>query len=317
MHPVKVSVIIPTFNRNSFLESAIESVLTQTFRDFEIIIVDDASSDDVHECLKQFDDPRLKHIRHKVNRGEAGARNTGIENSTGEYIAFLDDDDTWLPEKIEQQLSVLENLPAKVAGIYSGYVAIEFSSKKTLYTKVPAMRGDICNDLLVRNLIGTPSTVMIRRACIQQAGLFDENLCYGVDHDFYLRIAKHYHFEYIKKPLVKYTIHEKRLTNNPDIVAKGLEAFSRKYSEKICTMNFRRSKHLGLGYLSVGVSYCFRGDTQKGIEALKKSIRIYPFEPRAYLNLIFSWTGVRNFTRIKQFKDIIMAPLRTNRIRRY
>src|SRR4030095_982853 len=104
----KVSVIIPTHNRAEFLRSAITSILNQTFQDFEIIIIDDASKDHTREIIAHFNDARIKVIHNQVSEGAAGARNIGIRNSTCEYIAFLDDDDEWLPEKLQMQICLLD-----------------------------------------------------------------------------------------------------------------------------------------------------------------------------------------------------------------
>jgi len=307
-----VSVIIPTHNRNGFLQSAIESVLNQTFQDFEIIVVDDASDEDVQWIVRGFHDRRVKCIRHEKNKGEAGARNTGLIHSNGEYIAFLDDDDVWFPKKLGLQIRALEKCTLKVGGIYSGYIAVDYGSSRILHTKIPTKRGNIYQDLLIRNVIGTPSTVLVRRSCIETAGLFDGNIFYGVDLDFYLRIAKDFHFECIEEPLVQYNIHENRLSNNPEIRAKGLEAMSHKYKEARGKLNRRRRKTSSRSYLSVGVQFCIKGDMTKGINALGKSIRLYPFEPSAYFYLGLSLLGKRNFTKIKKFKDLLISPFRSN-----
>jgi len=242
----KVSVIIPTHNRPAFLRRAIESVLRQTYEDFDIIVVDDASREDVQGIINDFHDSRIRLIRHEVSTGEAGARNTGILNSQGEYIAFLDDDDEWLPEKLALQVTILENNSPKVGGVYTGYMAVNFTEQQVLYRKVPSKRGDIYRDLLKRNVIDTPSTVLIRRACIEKAGLFDGAVFYGIDCDLYLRIAKHFHFEYLEAPLVKYHIHDDRITNNPEIVSKGLEAMSRKYAGERGFLADRKIRGLGI-----------------------------------------------------------------------
>jgi glycosyltransferase involved in cell wall biosynthesis len=308
----KVSVIIPTFNRKEFLRSAIQSVLNQTLRNFEIIVVDDGSAEDVRTIVNGFQNNRIKYLRHEKNKGEAAARNTGIINSRGEYIAFLDDDDTWFPEKLSLQTSLLEKTTMSTGAVYTGYLAVDHVSHRTLYKKVPEKKGNVYKDLLVKNLIGTPSTVLIRRACIDHTGLFDENIYYGVDHDFYLRIAKEFDFDFIEEPLVTYTIHENRITNDPEIVAKGLQAFSHKYREKLEKGYCGRSQFLGQGYLSVGVSYCYKGEMLKGIKALLKSIMLYPFEPRGYLNLSFALTGRRSFTKLKKIKDTFVSPFRSS-----
>jgi glycosyltransferase involved in cell wall biosynthesis len=312
-----VSVIIPTYNRNGFLRSAIESVLNQTFQAFEVIVVDDASSEDVQGIVQGFHDRRIKCIRHETNKGEAGARNTGLIHAQAEYIAFLDDDDVWFPEKLKSQLDVLEKSTLKVGGIYSGYIVKDCADPRKSYTKIPAKRGDIYKDLLIQNSIGPPSTVVVRRKCIETAGPFDENIFYGVDHDFYLRIAKDFHFECIAEPLARYSIHENRLSANPELVAKGLAAMSRKYGGELGELYRKRRKYLGLGFLSVGVGFCYQGDKTKGIEAIMKSIRLYPFEPRAYFNLGLALLGTHNFTKIKKLKDLLVAPFKSGKTIRY
>ncbi|MDH4231470.1 MAG: glycosyltransferase [Nitrospirota bacterium] len=306
----KVSVIIPTFNRLAFLQAAVESVLKQTFQDFEIIVVDDASNEDVQGIVQGFNDKRIKCIRHEVNKGEAGSRNTGILHATGEFIAFLDDDDTWVPDKLRLQMNVLENSPLKVGGIYSGFIAADCAGKK-LQTKIPTKKGDIYRDLLVKNTIGTPSTVLIRRTCVETAGLFDEDICYGTDHDFYLRISRHFDFEFIAAPLVRYHIHDSRISNNPEMMAKGLKAMAHKYRDEVGKLRHLRQRQIGLGYLSAGVQFCYKGELTKGIRAFIASIRLYPFEPRAYFNLLISLLGKNNFIKIKKIKDLLLDPLRS------
>ena len=103
-----VSVIITTYNRAHLVGKAIKSVLNQTFQDFELIVVDDGSTDNTEEVINSFNDTRIRYIRHKINKGGNAARNTGLRNSKGEYIAFLDSDDEWLPEKLERQLEVFK-----------------------------------------------------------------------------------------------------------------------------------------------------------------------------------------------------------------
>src|SRR5207237_7043535 len=115
----KVSVIIPTHNRSGFLRLAVLSVLKQTFPDFELVIVDDASGDDTPAVVKRFEDPRIRYIRHERNLRIAAARNTGISNSTGEYVAFLDDDDEWLPSKLQKQVSALDHSASTVGAVYT------------------------------------------------------------------------------------------------------------------------------------------------------------------------------------------------------
>lgn len=123
----KVSVVIPTHNRSSLLRRAIQSVLDQTYQDFEIIVVDDASTDDTEAVVKGFADERIRYVRHSENRGEAASRNTGIRLAKGEYIAGHDDDDVWLPPKLEKQVKAFEKASPKV-----GVVSPDYREKKMI-----------------------------------------------------------------------------------------------------------------------------------------------------------------------------------------
>jgi glycosyltransferase involved in cell wall biosynthesis len=158
----KVDVIIPTCNRSQFLRSAIGSVLSQVFGELRLIIVDDGSSDDTPSVVRSFDDNRIKYIRHETTKGEAGARNTGIMNSDAKYVAFLDDDDEWLPEKLRVQVDFLEVSPTKVGAIYTGYIAIKKANGEIIGRRIPKIRGDIHRDMFFGNRVGSPSTVLLR-----------------------------------------------------------------------------------------------------------------------------------------------------------
>jgi len=114
-----VSVIISTYNRAHLIGRAIQSVLNQTYQDFEVIVVDDGSTDNTEEIVKSFNDPRIRYIRHEKNKGAAAARNTGIKAARGKYIAFQDSDDEWLPEKLEKQMKVFENAPPEAGVVYT------------------------------------------------------------------------------------------------------------------------------------------------------------------------------------------------------
>ncbi len=227
----KVSVIIPTHNRAEFLPSAITSVLNQTFQDFEIIIVDDGSKDNTQEVVLNFNDKRIKYIRNEVNKGEAGSRNVGILNSNAGYIAFLDDDDEWLPDKLRLQVDLLENNPSIVGVVYTGYVEVDRSNNKIIWQMVPAKRGNIYKDILVKNYVGVPSTVVLRRACFEKVSLFDENIIYPTDYDMWIRLSDKFCFEYIKESLVRYYVHERSISGNLELRIRGAEKILKKYEQ--------------------------------------------------------------------------------------
>ena len=170
----KVSVIILTYNRARYLQRAIRSVLDQTFQDFEIIIVDDASTDETPKVVKAFQDPRICYVRHQINQREAGSRNAGLQKSRGEYIAFLDDDDVWLSQKLAHQVALLDTSPLIVGAVYASFLKIDGETEKVLGPWIAEKRGNLYRDLTEQNWIGIPSTVVVRRQCFDTVGLFDK-----------------------------------------------------------------------------------------------------------------------------------------------
>ena len=148
----KVSVIIPTHNRSAFLRSSIISVLNQTFQNFEIIIIDDASEDDTREVITSFNEARIRGIHNQASKGAAGSRNIGVTNAQGEYIAFLDDDDEWLPAKLERQARLLDNSPPEVGGICTGRLVVEKASRRVW----PVETHEHCDFSNKRSAYGLP-----------------------------------------------------------------------------------------------------------------------------------------------------------------
>ena len=295
----KVSVVIPTHNRASFLQAAIQSVLNQTFQDFEVIVVDDASEDQTAEVVRRFSEPRIWYIRHEINKGQGASRNDGIRRASGEYIALLDDDDEWLPEKLAKQVALLDSSSSQVGMIYTWYSQIDASSKRVIGRVIPEKRGRVFEELCLNNWIGTCSTVLVRRVCFETVGVFDEELAAGADYDMWLRIAKEFDIDYIREPLVLYNVHGNRISTNYDSMIRGMEAMSEKY-DQLFTLNSRNYSYY---YLSLGVLYCYTGDIRKGRKCLFKAIRLYPFEIRHYFNICLSFLGAYHFRKIKELKE--------------
>jgi glycosyltransferase involved in cell wall biosynthesis len=300
----KVSVIIPTHNRADLLRQALDSVLRQSFDDLEVIIIDDASNDDTPTAVARQNDVRLRYFRNPENRGEAASRNAGIAHASGEYIAFLDDDDTWLPQKLERQMRLLDRCPVKVGAVYCGYYRVDMESGATMATTLPERRGAIYADLREQNWVGSPSTVVLRRECFDKVGLFDEQLEFGVDYDMWIRISRFYHVECVPEPLVRYSVHPDRLSADAETILHGKEAQLKKYSSYFA--EDRRS--YGRYLLSLGVLYCCNRKPAEGRAALRRAIRVYPFEFRPYFNLFLSLSGCDNFIRMKKFRDRLQRP---------
>jgi glycosyltransferase involved in cell wall biosynthesis len=181
-----VSVIIPCYNTAQYLGQAIESVLSQTFSDFELIVVDDGSTDNTKGVTQSFTDPRIHYIQHPQNRGLSAARNTGIRHSRGKYICFLDADDYFLPHKLEDQVNFLESQP-DYGLIGGGYLRVDKNG--TVVKESQPRSGPILpEELLVVNQFIVPST-LISREWIETAGYFDENLNGAEEWDFHCRLA--------------------------------------------------------------------------------------------------------------------------------
>lgn len=223
MEPL-VSVIIPTYNREALITLAVQSVLNQTYRQIEIIVVDDGSTDNTREVLREYDG-EIKYI-YQERSERSKARNEGFMRSRGDYIAFLDSDDLWLPTKVEQQVWVLNEHP-DVGLVYAAVKFIDINGEPyfgKLWWDEPA-RKVLYEDLMTHNVItGSLSTIMVRRECLDRVGLFDESMNICEDLDLYRRIATHYKFHKIDSVLVKIRIHEDNTQRDLSAMAKGWEA---------------------------------------------------------------------------------------------
>ncbi len=285
----KVSVVIPTYNRAEFLERAIKSVLDQTFQDFEIVVINDACTDggQTDAVMKRFADDRIIYVRHETNKGIGVARNTGVLNSSGEYIAFLDDDDAWLPQKLELQCKLLDSSPANVGVVYTGGYTFDWKSKKTTRQRTPRHRGNILDTLRAGNCIGTSSRVMVRKSCFDKVGLFDDALLYGEDFDMWVRLAREFQFDFVEEPLILYTRHEVKLTTNYAKRLCGAKRIFEKHREYFSTDKRRYARlHFQLGLL-----YCYNGEMGKGRRALLQAIKLSPYQAKFYYYLGVSLLG--------------------------
>jgi glycosyltransferase involved in cell wall biosynthesis len=177
----KVSIIIPVYKAEKYIAATVQSVLEQTYKNFEILIIDDASPDKSIDICKQFTDSRIKII-HQENRGLAGARNTGIRHAQGEYLAFLDADDLWLPEKLEKHVAHLDSSP-KVGVSFSCSTFINDEGQPLGLYQIPKLKDITLPHVLCRNPIGNGSAAVIRRE-VFEAIKFQDNL-HGTVEDFY------------------------------------------------------------------------------------------------------------------------------------
>jgi glycosyltransferase involved in cell wall biosynthesis len=216
----KVSVVVPSYNAMTYLPETLESVLKQTFTDFEVLIVNDGSSDHIVQWASQVTDPRVRLISQE-NRGLPEARNTGIAEAQGEYIAFLDADDLWEPTKLEKQVRRLENDLA-VGLVYTWTALVDQSGKPTSRVFVSHLEGNVWEKIVVNDMISNGSSAMVRRSCFETVGVFDPNLTSAEDRDMWTRIAARYPFAVVKEPLTLYRQHPNSMTKNRQRMIQNL-----------------------------------------------------------------------------------------------
>ncbi len=200
-----VSIITPVYNGQDFLDRSIKSVLAQTYENWELLLIDDGSSDNSVQIIKYYlEDNRIKLLRNESNSGIPTTRNKGIENSTGEFIALLDQDDEWLPHKLEKQVNKFLEIDDSFGLIYSNVEVrtdqgILADQKKEIEPEASIQSN--LELMLSRNLITSP-TAMVKRKALEEVGLFDESIRWGGDdYDLWIRIAHKYKFDYIDEVL--------------------------------------------------------------------------------------------------------------------
>ena len=187
-----VTVVIPVFNRERTVVAAIESVLRQTYQSIEVIVVDDASTDGSIDAVRSVSDPRVRLVEAGANRGAPGARNLGIATATGEFVAFQDSDDEWLPTKLQRQMDLFES---RVVAVYCGMAIVEPQGSGRINVRynppsnIPNPSGDLLNLLLESSIVST-QTLVVRRNALDVVDGFDESLPATEDWDLAIRLAK-------------------------------------------------------------------------------------------------------------------------------
>ena len=221
----RVSVIIPTFNRAHLLPNVVQSVLNQTFADFELIIVDDASTDNTQEVVESFSDPRIRYIKHEQNKGGGAARNTGIEAARGEFIAFLDSDDEWIPQKLEIQVPALSQAGPEVGFVICGMRNLSTMDGLSYFSEKSATaQGNIVFDLLEGTVMWHLCGLMAKTSKVREIGGFDPLLPSAQDFDFILRLSQICLATSVPDILAVYHHHDgPRITRNMDALIAGRE----------------------------------------------------------------------------------------------
>lgn len=243
MNEVLVSVVIPAFNSEQYIGECVDSVLAQSYRNFEIIIIDDGSTDDTVNIVSDYQDDRIR-LFHQNNSGSAAARNYGVKQASGMWIAFIDADDIWLPGKLQKQLEHCSNHAWSHTDLFFHG---DFYPKYTKATKFTSKHsGFILNNLLVENSIGT-SSVVIKKEIFQASGGFNTNLRALQDWDLWLRVAEKHQVCYVDEPLVYYRVHSSSVSRNVrKTLPYHINLVNRVFSEQGPARQLQQLKHKAL-----------------------------------------------------------------------
>ncbi|MFO7809978.1 MAG: glycosyltransferase family A protein [Candidatus Delongbacteria bacterium] len=296
-----VSIVIPTHKRPELLKKALESALAQTYPHTEIIVVDDNSGDNTEEIVKDFGSSKIRYYRNDSSLGGAGTRNIGIENSEGEFISFLDDDDIWYKNKIELQLQKIkenENNVLCTCGLRVVYVR-----EKLKYFNFPKIHDVSFEHMLLNNRVGITSTVMVRRSALDKAGFFDTDLPAREEYELWIRLSRVGNFVSVNRPLLDYFIHPSRRQISADI-DKFIISNSRireKYRAEYAKMSEDRIRELDADnmfqYSTIAIN------NKKQIPALKYIMKSLSkkFSPGRLLIFVTYLMGFRSYILLKQF----------------
>ena len=271
----KVSVVIPAYNAVDYLIKTLENVFDQTFTDFEVIVIDDGSSDRTIESISNLTNPNLKIVR-QANQGVAVARNKGIELASGEYIAFLDSDDLWHPTKLEKQVQCLDTNPE--VGLVNTWIKnIDEHGNELSIVQAPEVEGNVWNQIIEENIILCGSIPMIRRSCFEKVGVFDFELLSAEDWDMWIRLAAKYSFALVKEPLVLYRQHLKSKSRNLDKhLHYRLKIIDKTFQSVPPQLQYLKDRAYGRAYLSIAWKPLMQQDYQATNAYRKQAINYFP-----------------------------------------
>jgi len=279
----KVSAVIPTYNRRALVHKAIDSVLAQTYRDFELIVVDDGSTDGTENDLKTRYGDLITYIRQE-NQGESAARNRGIAQARGEYIAFLDSDDLWSPDKLARQVPELDNNPG-AAVVFCQAWQIDGNGKKL--GQHPLCRNAAATDFTLERLLmfnripAGASTCLLRRSALERVGGFADDIHYGDEWDLWLRLAAETEMLFVAEPLAFYRRHRDTQSHSlnirrvDDALADRLRMLERcfkRYPDRVSMTSYTRA--VAHQHFVASMSSYMLGDAERGRRWLRRAFEL-------------------------------------------
>jgi glycosyltransferase involved in cell wall biosynthesis len=279
-----VSVVIPTRNSPQSFRRALDSALAQTEADLEVLVIDDGSSTDTAErVVSERADSRVRYIRFAEHRGVSAARNAGVLAATGKYVAFLDDDDERLPEKLERQVETLEQADESVCAVYTARFTIDEARDRMATTRFPRQFRPAAGNAV------TMSSVLVKRQYLIGAGTFDEEFEAGADYDMWIRLAQRFDFVYLDLPLVKYYVHPGSVSSDYRKRRRASELLLKKHWALFAA----NRADLAREYASLGMTCHHEGDIAEATRAFWKAMRACPLRFRTYMTAARAYLSVR------------------------
>lgn len=285
-----ISVIIPVYNGEKTLRETLESLLNQTFTDFEGIVINDGSKDATLDIVSSIKDPRLKVFSYP-NAGPSASRNRGVALASGEYISFLDADDLWTPDKLEAQLKALQAHP-EAALAYSWTDFINESNQFLRRGSYINVTGDVYKHLLLTDFLENGSNPLVRKKALEEVGEFDESLTHGEDWDMWLRLAVRYPFVAVPSPQILYRVYANSSSTNVSKLEEGsLSVLNRAFSQ---APSLEYLKPTCLANLYKYLTF--------------KILQEFPVRPKGLIAARFLWNAVKNDPSLLQ-KQVIWSVL--------
>lgn len=267
-----ISIVLPTYNRAYILPEAIQSVLRQTYTDWELIVVDDGSTDNTREVVMSFTDSRIRYVQHEHNKGLAAGRNTGIREAHGEFIANLDSDDVWLPHKLEKELS---KFTPGVDVVYSRYERTLADGRVSSLPPdiVEPKEGNLQKVFLADNIISMQMAI-IRREVFEKYGMFDESIQAMQDWELWLRLAPHCRFAYVPEVLTTGSVLPDSIARNREKRLLARAMIFQKHEQMFRTDPSIYAYHA----FRIGHAYALRGEISTARTYLYKALRTKPYK---------------------------------------
>jgi glycosyltransferase involved in cell wall biosynthesis len=282
---MKVSVILPTYDRATLLSTAIESVLGQSFRELELVVVDDGSADDTEALVRRYQDAdaRVRYLR-QVHRGISAAMNTGIRAASGELIARIDSDDRWLPDLLETEVAILEARP-EIGLVYSRgqWTDENLNPLSTTVGQPPHFSNDTLRSMLWSD-VTCSVTVVARRECFDRAGFFDESLATSEDWDMWLRTAFHYDLVFVDRVLVHVRRHEGNATSTQVPSLAAFLGSRRKVLDKFFSRGDLSPRIAGMRSVAYRNLYIYEGNIWVAVGEWKRALGAFGRAARSGAN---------------------------------